>query len=939
MRITGVRLIAEVWPFKRGMKDAAGSVRVVKDEVDDVGKSTEKLGDTTSRVVKSTRRDYAEMYQQTRELDRQIKTTQAGIASLAKGFASTGDVSIFKAIQEQQRTLSQLKNVRSLLPDPAEVRRAGAGIGGDIVGGIRNTLSSASPQQLGIGAMGLLLAPTLGAAVSGAVIGGAAGLGVVGGIALAARDERVKQAGQELGAFVLGDLERRSAAFVPATLAGIDRIRAGWQDLGPDLDRIFKADRFVAPLVEGAVKGVKGFIAGFADLVDNADPVVESLRNLLADVGTTAGSAFSTLSQDAKEGASAVNDLTIAVDSLIVTTANIVHGAAAVKGFTDQVDIAIDKGRYWLEDNGALADAFDKIGVKLDLTADGFKAGSVEAEAYRKATIGTATAADFATLKAAGMSDAHIAAADASGKYRAEVDKAKVATQQAAIATGTLIATEGDVTTAQKAATLAQQDLNRTIAEMGPNAGMAAQNVDGLRKATDALYGAQERGIDANEGYQASWDALSASVKENGRSLDVHTKAGRANRDALEALLVSSRDMYYADIDSGMAIDQARQKHVDRTKAIVNESGKLKINDKNTKDLIKTYGNIPPKRETDLILDGVKTVVNKLMDLYVYQRSLAEGVPIGSIRAVLNKEKGPAKKYGGYSEGGYTGPGSKHTPAGVVHADEYVIQSSSRRSIEASHPGLLQEMNATGQMPGYEAGGWVGAGPVETRDMRYTTDVNRTKIPTKQQVAAKVVVQFSKDWPPSPAAQRGDSGVWRRVVALIRSTGPLSGTFGNAYRPGDPLWHGSGRAVDWMGYNQDALATFLSRQRPLELIHRTNKRDYAYTRGVNKGSFNNALMQAHRNHVHIAMQQGGLIDEPIVGMGASGRTYSFGEGGRKEWVIPAQGGGGPAVTNVNINMNVPVGSHPREIGRQVVSAIGAYLQGGGELRINGEKVL
>lgn len=128
-------------------------------------------------------------------------------------------------------------------------------------------------------------------------------------------------------------------------------------------------------------------------------------------------------------------------------------------------------------------------------------------------------------------------------------------------------------------------------------------------------------------------------------------------------------------------------------------------------------------------------------------------------------------------------------------------------------------------------------------------------------------------WPSSPAAQRGDSGVWRAIVALIRSTGPLSGTFGNAYRPGDPLWHGSGRAVDWMGFNQDALATFLASRRPLELIHRTSQRDYAYTRGRNMGSFNSALMQAHRNHIHIAMAQGGLME---YNHGAFLRRYDTG---------------------------------------------------------------
>jgi hypothetical protein len=136
-------------------------------------------------------------------------------------------------------------------------------------------------------------------------------------------------------------------------------------------------------------------------------------------------------------------------------------------------------------------------------------------------------------------------------------------------------------------------------------------------------------------------------------------------------------------------------------------------------------------------------------------------------------------------------------------------------------------------------------------------------------------------WPVSPAAQRGDSGIWRRIVALIRATGPISGSFGNGYRAGDPLWHGSGRAVDWMGYNQDRLASYLANLGPLELIHRSNSRDYAYTRGRNMGSFNNALMQAHRNHVHIAFagggrfrrfDTGGLWPTGTVGVNTSGRT-------------------------------------------------------------------
>lgn len=104
----------------------------------------------------------------------------------------------------------------------------------------------------------------------------------------------------------------------------------------------------------------------------------------------------------------------------------------------------------------------------------------------------------------------------------------------------------------------------------------------------------------------------------------------------------------------------------------------------------------------------------------------------------------------------------------------------------------------------------------------------------------------------------GDSGVWRSIMALVRATG-LPYKFGNAYRPGDPLWHGAGRAVDLMGYNQDALATYFLSLRPmvLELIHRTNARDYGITRGrISPFHFQWPL---HENHIHIAMAEGGMV--------------------------------------------------------------------------------
>ena len=53
----------------------------------------------------------------------------------------------------------------------------------------------------------------------------------------------------------------------------------------------------------------------------------------------------------------------------------------------------------------------------------------------------------------------------------------------------------------------------------------------------------------------------------------------------------------------------------------------------------------------------------------------------------------------GFAGGGWTGPGSKYKPAGIVHADEYVVQKNSRRKFEQQYPGALDHINKYGTMP------------------------------------------------------------------------------------------------------------------------------------------------------------------------------------------------------------------------------------------------
>ncbi|MEC4834952.1 Bacteriophage tape measure protein (TMP) [Mycobacteroides abscessus subsp. abscessus] len=61
----------------------------------------------------------------------------------------------------------------------------------------------------------------------------------------------------------------------------------------------------------------------------------------------------------------------------------------------------------------------------------------------------------------------------------------------------------------------------------------------------------------------------------------------------------------------------------------------------------------------------------------------------------------------GFDIGGYTGNVPENRIAGVVHGDEFVIKSKSRKGIENAYPGLLDYLNNQGKLPGYSGGGLV----------------------------------------------------------------------------------------------------------------------------------------------------------------------------------------------------------------------------------------
>jgi lambda family phage tail tape measure protein len=84
------------------------------------------------------------------------------------------------------------------------------------------------------------------------------------------------------------------------------------------------------------------------------------------------------------------------------------------------------------------------------------------------------------------------------------------------------------------------------------------------------------------------------------------------------------------------------------------------------------------------------------------------GAGASSISASSSVSMGPAVNnpgIAGWDEGGFTGPGGKYEPAGIVHRGEYVFDQDSVRA--AGGPSVLDKMRK--QLRGFSSGGFVGA--------------------------------------------------------------------------------------------------------------------------------------------------------------------------------------------------------------------------------------
>ena len=118
------------------------------------------------------------------------------------------------------------------------------------------------------------------------------------------------------------------------------------------------------------------------------------------------------------------------------------------------------------------------------------------------------------------------------------------------------------------------------------------------------------------------------------------------------------------------------------------------------------------KSATEALANAMNKVLDKLVEIGL--NSVFENLFSGGSGGFLSALFGPSKSafsfapgMGLWSSGGYTGPGGKYQPAGVVHKGEYVFDQAAVRA--AGGPATLDALRQS--IKGYANGGYVGLSP------------------------------------------------------------------------------------------------------------------------------------------------------------------------------------------------------------------------------------
>lgn len=435
---------------------------------DAVRAKAKKLGDDVSVKIKAednTKAAFDSAERRAKELDDDVNIE-------IKASDGTGDA--FDKVKEKVKETGE------------QFTRTSTQAGQSMADGMADGIRKAQPQVIAAAAaIGVLMAPQIGATIGGAIIGGAGLGGVAGGLLVAAQDSRVKVASRNLGETVSTGLKGAATTFVPATVEAIDKVKAAWKTTLPTIKSIFEQSaEFVVPLTDSLTTAGARLLEGIDHAISQAGPVMDAFGYLFEEVGDSVADAFEMMATEADGGASAIQTLGEWVGDAVRKFGALVMILSEVKGWLDSVGDGIGSVRNFLEDHAGW----------LDLTNDGYEAGTEAARLYREGVIGAANSSNDYNNYLQEQAGGQAAAAEAAERH---TEALQVLADEMRRQTDPLF----NIFDLQAKVVKAQEDYNKALNEGGPESAKAQKALLAMGRAAFELNTALGEAADGFDGH------------------------------------------------------------------------------------------------------------------------------------------------------------------------------------------------------------------------------------------------------------------------------------------------------------------------------------------------------------------------------------------------------------------------------------------------------
>lgn len=518
---------------------AAAALKLLGDESAKAGTDLNSIGDKSTGLV---------------VLDARIREARAEVKKLGEEFVRTGSVDVFQKLGSADSRLRALTEVRKSLAGSLKEGVKDAGIGNDLIASVKSATQGSSgiigTLTSAFGGMGPELQIVIGAVLVQAIAGSAAFVGAalngvlltglgLGGLALGIvgqiSNPMVRDAFARLGHDIKSQFTDITSSFARPLAYSASIFEGAWHAIMPKLKADFEwLSKFIVPLASGFAGLFSNMMPGLDKGFSAAGPLLQQFANELPGLGKSLSNFFKLLADGSKGAGEGLHALFVICETLIVGIGGLIDGLS----------------HLW----------------------QGFVSASEAVSGFAAKMLGWyPVLGNFLKTVHGWWSD--IASG---GNNVADVFGKTLPTAMDAMGTVGGNAFVG---------------LDQKMRD-------ALSTVERLNKAFDELFGKTMNVDQAAIAYQAAIDNLTKSFTANGRSLDINTDKGRANQQAILAVISSIESQRQAAIAAGdgsaAAADRANAAYVRQLEALRAQLVALHANTSAIDDLINKYKNIPP---------------------------------------------------------------------------------------------------------------------------------------------------------------------------------------------------------------------------------------------------------------------------------------------------------------------------------------------------------